>query len=132
MNKEIMKSFVECIEKIAFGFSPPVQNQQPHKSFGQQVGTIARHPISFAGHLLGGEAAGAAAGMAGGAFVYAPVAAALASKRFRPAEETFGKTFKSQMFKGTVGEGVGGAILGMGAGGNKFFNKYKNENQNNV
>jgi hypothetical protein len=146
MDNQMMKGFVSAIEKIAFGVVEQNQPQQQHKSLGAQWGTIARHPVGFVSSAVKGEAAGLAGGAIGGALVAAPVAALMAKKHPEQAMEvgkgifggigktapTFAGRFAHNAYELGKGETVGGGVLGLGLGANKFFNKYKNENQSNA
>jgi hypothetical protein len=126
MNKDIMHNFVLEIEKIAF--MAPEQNKsgKSHKTFGQQISTIARHPISFAGHTVGGLVAGYGAGAIGGAAATAPLAAADAYMK-RKLPGGFKGAFKERMGHGLTAEMVGVGLVGASLGANKFFKKYNTE-----
>lgn len=135
-----MLSFKDELQKMAFGHEQ--SKSVVHKSFGQQVGTIARHPVSFVGSALKGEAAGLAGGAVGGALVAAPLAAYWARKgnterafkagkgifkNIHPSAPSYGGRLAHHLFELGKGETVGGGVLGLGLGVNNFFKKYKNE-----
>lgn len=156
LNDLSMLSFKDELQKMAFGHEQ--SKSVVHKSLGQQVETIARHPVSFVGSALKGEAAGLAGGAVGGALVAAPLAAYWAKKgnpervfqaakklkfglnkkeffnpvknifrNVHPSSPSYGGRMASHLFELGKGETVGGGVLGLGLGMNKFFNKYKNE-----
>ena len=125
------------LQKIAF--MPPDPNQK-HKSISEQFSTIAKHPVDFIGSALKGEAAGLTAGAVGGALVAAPVAALMARnpkgiwqagkglfKGVGSAAPTYGGRIAHHLFELGKGETVGGGVIGLGLGANKFFKKYENE-----
>ena len=146
MNKETMKDFTVEVEKLAFGFSAHQEQNQPQKkTLGQSWGAVVRHPVGFVSSVVKGEAAGLAGGAIGGAMVAAPVAALMAHKD--PGKDvtaigkgifggigkkmpTFAGRFAHHEYELGKGETIGGGVIGMGLGANKFFNKYKNENNN--
>ena len=116
------EAFKDELQKIAF-VAPPQAPATTHKGWGEQASTVAKHPFGFAKSVLGGEAAGLAGGAVGGALVAAPLAMYLARK---PGAGNFGH----HLVELAKGETIGGGVIGMGLGANKFFNKYKNERQN--
>jgi len=138
------QAFVDELQKIAFGMDGNTNTgvTQPKKSLGQNIMTVAKHPLSFAGHVIGGEVAGAGVGALGGAAVAAPFVAAHMIKHpgefVEKSERLFVKARKnstkhlinqaySQMKVPFQSEATGGAILGGLTGGRKFFQKHQND-----
>jgi len=123
MNKKAYEfGFQNELNKIAeeeMGMPKP-------KEIEKGIKLVAKHPVSFAGHVLGGDIAGMGIGAIGGALVSSPFAAALALKN-KKLPGGFAKQFGKNMVYGLRSEAVGGGVAGSLMGGNKFFNKYKNE-----
>lgn len=103
------------------------QNNQSPVDKGTFVATALKHPASFTGHVLKGEAAGLAGGAIGGALVAGPFAAALALKKGQGG--TYLSRLGQHLYKAGIGETVGGGVLGMGLGANQFYKKYYHDNK---
>lgn len=135
-NCKLLKGF----QKIAFAHQQ--DHPSSHKSFGEQMSTVAKHPVSFLGSALKGEAAGLAGGAVGGALVAAPLAAYWARKgnservfkagkgifkSIHPSSPSYSGRLAHHLFELGKGETVGGGVLGLGLGMSNFFKKYKDE-----
>jgi hypothetical protein len=116
-----LEAFNDELKKIAFS-----GGERTSGTFKQKINVIKRHPTSFAKHIIAGEGLGALGGAVGGGVVMAPIAAAMALKS---GKGNFIRSFKKDMALGMKAEAVGGAIAGIGFGGNRFFKKYKYENK---
>lgn len=138
---------VNGMNKIAFA---PRDPNEPKKSFGEQVGTISKHPADFLLSALKGEASGLAAGAIGGAIVAAPLAAMWARKPksigamkqllnsgksyFKGIDASgpkYSQRLAHHLFELGKGETVGGGVIGLGLGMGNFFKKYNNESSSN-
>ena len=91
------------------------------QGFGATVGTAMKHPIRFAGNVLGGTAVGMGAGSVLGAAVTAPTLALASGLMARRAGGSFREAFGERMVHGLTSEAVGGGVAGGLMGAGKYF-----------
>lgn len=135
------------MNKTAFGHAEAPAG--PKKSFGEQMSTVAKHPGDFLKSVVKGELTGIGAGAVGGAIVAAPLAGYWAMKKhperifaeakkgtpflkrmvhnIHPSSNSYAGRLVSHLGELGKGETVGGGVLGLGMGANKFFKRHSNE-----